>query len=53
MSEPGRRNEDLAVAAERARAGGAPKYHTKLAQQNKLFVRERLGLLLDQADSFV
>jgi acetyl-CoA carboxylase carboxyltransferase component len=53
MSTAGRRNEDLAAAAERARSGGAPKYHEKLAQQGKLFVRDRLALLLDEADSFV
>ena len=32
--------------------GGAQKYHEKLAEQGKLFVRERLRLLLDDADSF-
>jgi len=53
MTTAGRRNEDLAAATERARAGGAPKYHAKLAQQGKLFVRDRLALLLDDADSFV
>ena len=37
---------------ERARSGGAPKYHQKLAEQGKLFVRERLRLLLDDADAF-
>ena len=42
----------LSGAAERARAGGAPKYHEKLAEQGKLFVRERLRLLLDDADGF-
>ena len=40
-------------AIERAKSGGAPKYHEKLAQQNKLFVRDRLALLLDSADGFV
>ncbi|TCS94641.1 acyl-CoA carboxylase subunit beta [Hazenella coriacea] len=29
------------------KAGGAPKYHEKLASQNKLFVRKRLELLFD------
>lgn len=29
-------------------AGGAPKYHEKLAEQNKLFVRKRLELLFDE-----
>src|SRR5262249_4529189 len=45
--------DDVAAAADRARAGGAPKYHQKLAEQGKLFVRERLRLLLDDADGFV
>ena len=36
----------------RALRGGAPKYHQKLAEQGKLFVRERLRLLLDDADGF-
>src|ERR687895_2029927 len=53
MSEAGHRKEDLGRAVERAKSGGAPKYHEKLAQQNKLFVRERLALLLDSADGFV
>jgi acetyl-CoA carboxylase carboxyltransferase component len=43
----------VAEATERARRGGAEKYHQKLAEQGKLFVRERLRLLLDDADSFV
>ncbi|HET7483279.1 MAG TPA: acyl-CoA carboxylase subunit beta [Actinomycetota bacterium] len=43
----------IAEAIERARSGGAPKYHEKLAQQNKLFVRDRLALLLDSAEGFV
>jgi acetyl-CoA carboxylase carboxyltransferase component len=43
---------DVAEAIERARHGGAEKYHQKLAEQGKLFVRERLRLLLDDADSF-
>src|SRR6185503_8742037 len=42
----------LSEAADRARSGGAPKYHEKLAEQGKLFVRERLRLLLDDADGF-
>jgi propionyl-CoA carboxylase beta subunit len=44
--------EHLAEAASRALGGGAPKYHEKLAEQGKLFVRERLRLLLDDADGF-
>jgi methylmalonyl-CoA decarboxylase subunit alpha len=43
----------VAEAIERARAGGAEKYHQKAAEQGKLFVRERLRLLLDDADGFV
>jgi acetyl-CoA carboxylase carboxyltransferase component len=39
-------------AAEQARAGGPEKYHHKLAEQGKLFVRERIGLLCDEG-SFV
>jgi acetyl-CoA carboxylase carboxyltransferase component len=38
--------------AERARQGNLAKEGEKLARQNKLFVRERLALLLDE-DSFV
>ena len=37
--------------AERARSGNLAKEGEKLARQNKLFVRDRLALLLD-ADSF-
>ena len=47
------RNHQLADAAEVAKKGGAPKYHEKLAQQGKLFVRDRISLLLDDADGFV
>ncbi len=47
------RFEDLANLSERARRGGAEKYHEKLAQQGKLFVRDRLSLLLDSAEGFV
>jgi acetyl-CoA carboxylase carboxyltransferase component len=42
----------IADAVERARAGGSPKYHQKLAEQGKLFVRERLRLLLDDVEGF-
>src|SRR5438477_205783 len=45
-------SERIAEAVERARSGGAPKYHQKLAEQGKLFVRERLRVLLDDADGF-
>src|SRR6266540_6488201 len=54
MSEDRRSVADaISEAVERARSGGAPKYHQKLAEQGKLFVRERLRLLLDGADGFV
>ncbi len=39
-------------ASQRARSGGPQKYHEKLATQGKLFVRDRIGLLVD-ADSFI
>jgi acetyl-CoA carboxylase carboxyltransferase component len=45
--------KDLRDITERTRRGGAEKYHAKLAEQNKLFVRDRLSLLLDSADGFV
>ncbi|WP_335870564.1 acyl-CoA carboxylase subunit beta [Bacillus sp. 2205SS5-2] len=32
---------------EQVKAGGHPKYHEKLKEQNKLFVRDRLSLLFD------
>jgi methylmalonyl-CoA decarboxylase subunit alpha len=47
------RNDAIEEVTDRVRRGGAPKYHEKLAQQGKLFVRERLELLLDSADEFV
>jgi acetyl-CoA carboxylase carboxyltransferase component len=34
-------------------AGGAERYHAKAREQGKLFVRERLRRLLDDADGFV
>ncbi len=37
-----------------ARAGGAPKYHQKNAEEGKLFARQRLALLLDdEARDFI
>ena len=45
-------DHEFQAAAERARAGNLEKERAKLARQGKLFVRDRLGLLLD-ADSFV
>jgi acetyl-CoA carboxylase carboxyltransferase component len=44
--------EAVAESIRRAMGGGAEKYHQKLAEQGKLFVRERLRLLLDDADGF-
>jgi acetyl-CoA carboxylase carboxyltransferase component len=44
---------DLSALAERARAGGPARYRERLAQANKLFVRDRLALLLDDAEGFV
>ncbi|MBO8170859.1 MAG: acyl-CoA carboxylase subunit beta [Bacillaceae bacterium] len=41
-------NQRYQEIAERIKRGGAPKYHEKLKQQNKLFVRDRLKLLLDE-----
>src|SRR5438045_3838611 len=46
-------SDRVAEAVERARRGGAEKYHQKLAEQGKLFVRERLRLLFDDVDAFV
>src|SRR5262245_59674287 len=44
--------EDIAAAAERAVQGNLHKEAAKLARQGKLFVRDRLALLLDEG-SFV
>ncbi|MFN2389777.1 MAG: acyl-CoA carboxylase subunit beta [Actinomycetota bacterium] len=52
MTDPKRGGDDLASLTDRARSGGAPRYHEKLTQQGKLFVRDRLSLLLDSADGF-
>ena len=46
-------DEVIAAATKAAHAGGAEKYHAKNAEAGKLFVRERLRLLLDDADAFV
>jgi methylmalonyl-CoA decarboxylase subunit alpha len=45
-------DRSIADASDRARSGGDPKYHQKLAEQGKLFVRERLRLLLDDVEGF-
>src|SRR4051812_2779927 len=39
--------EELAALIEQVKRGGAEKYHAKNQQEGKLFVRERLRLLLD------
>lgn len=44
--------EDLAARTDRARMGNLAKEHAKLERQNKLFVRERIELLID-VGSFV
>lgn len=41
------KNEKLGKKLETIKAGGAPKYHAKLKEDGKLFVRDRLKLLLD------
>lgn len=48
----GRRNTELQEVAERVSKGNE-KYLPKLAQQGKLFVRDRIKLLLDDIDGFV
>ncbi len=52
-AEPAAHSDIVRNASARVKEGGAPKYHEKLAQQGKLFVRDRLALLLDSADGFV
>lgn len=43
--------KQLQKATEKVNVGGAEKYHERLKQQNKRFVRDRLDLLLDE-DSY-
>ncbi len=43
---------DIEAAAGRALAGGPARYHEKLREQGKLFVRDRLRLLFDDAADF-
>lgn len=43
----------LREVSERVHAGGAPRYHEKNAERGKLFVRERIAMLLDDPDGFV
>lgn len=39
--------QEMKKKVQQIQKGGAPKYHEKLSEQNKLFVRKRLELLLD------
>ena len=50
MTEPAAERPEpaLRALAKQARAGGAERYHTKAREQGKLFVRDRLALLLDR-----
>ncbi len=41
------KTEKLLQECEKIKKGGAPKYHKKLEEEKKLFVRDRLRLLLD------
>src|SRR6478736_7472 len=41
-------NDQLNEYRKTIEAGGHPKYHKKLKEQNKLFVRDRLVLLFDE-----
>ncbi|MFL5838597.1 MAG: acyl-CoA carboxylase subunit beta [Solirubrobacteraceae bacterium] len=55
MTEPAAERPEprLRALAKQARAGGAERYHAKAREQGKLFVRERLARLLDEAEEFV
>jgi acetyl-CoA carboxylase carboxyltransferase component len=48
----GRHADEIAAAIERVKQGGPARYHDRLAEQGKLFVRDRLALLLDSVDGF-
>ncbi|MDQ3781593.1 MAG: acyl-CoA carboxylase subunit beta, partial [Actinomycetota bacterium] len=48
MPDPRSLEDRFRKAAETAAAGGAERYHEKLAQQGKLFVRRRVELLVDE-----
>lgn len=41
------KTRELVEKTETIKKGGAPKYHQKLTEEKKLFVRDRLALLLD------
>ena len=47
MTEAKTVNDQLIEKRKTIEAGGHPKYHEKLKEQNKLFVRDRLNLLFD------
>jgi acetyl-CoA carboxylase carboxyltransferase component len=49
MSSTLGRTEELAALAEKIKQGGAPKYHQSNAAAGKLFCRERIALLCDDA----
>jgi len=51
-ASPAHPQELLLQKIEQLKQGGAEKYHQKLAEQNKMFVRDRLDYLLDPG-SFV
>jgi acetyl-CoA carboxylase carboxyltransferase component len=46
-------NEELCLKMNQVRAGGGEKAQARLKQQNKLFVRDRIGLLLDAGSPFL
>lgn len=47
MSTTHTHSEQLQEKRRKIESGGSPKYHEKLKEQNKLFVRDRLRLLFD------
>jgi acetyl-CoA carboxylase carboxyltransferase component len=47
------KSNELKEKLERIKRGGASKYHEKLKEEGKLFVRERLRLLLDAEPPFI
>ena len=52
FDESGDQDDDLRRRLETARAGGDKRYHAKLKEQNKMFVRERLDRIMDPGWSF-
>lgn len=47
LKAPKKQSSDLDNKVQEIKKGGAPKYHQKLQEEKKLFVRERLRQLLD------